>query len=83
MIKSNLINQEDGSIAVDLVVEGSRSKLISEYILIVYELLAKGILENDSIDMFNEIVKLAIKETNNDFNKFAKGVAGAYYKNKK
>lgn len=82
MIKSNLTNQEDGSIEVDLSVKGPKSKLISEYMLIVYELLSKGILENDSIDMFNEMVKLAIKETNNDFEKFARGVIGAYYKNR-
>ena len=83
MIKSNLINQEDGSIEVDLNVKGSKSKLTSEYLFIVYNLLSKGILENDSIDMFNEIVKLAIEQTNNDFNEFARGVVASYYKNRK
>jgi hypothetical protein len=83
MIKSNLINQEDGSIALDLSVDGSKSKVISEYLTIVYQLLSNGILENDSIDMFNEIVKLAIIETNNDFETFVRGVVSSYYKNRK
>lgn len=83
MIKLNLTNIEDSSIEVDLNVKGSKTKLISEYMLIVYKLLSTGILENDSIDKFNEIVKLAIKETNNDFNEFAMGVVSSYYKNRK
>ena len=83
MIKLNLTNQEDGSIEVYLNVKGSKTKLISEYMLIVYQLLSNGILENNSIDKFNEIVKLAIKETNNDFNEFARGVVNSFYKNKK
>lgn len=83
MIKLNLTNQEDGSIEVDLNVKGSKTKLTSEYMLIVYQLLSKGILENDSIDMFNKIVKLAIKETNNDFEEFARGVVASYYKNRR
>lgn len=83
MIKSNFIKIGDNCNALDFSVEGGKGKIISEYLIILYSLLSNEILDEKSIEMLNSIVKLAIKETNNDFEKFVKGVSDSYQYSKK
>lgn len=78
MIKSNLIKIGDNYSALDFNIEDEKSKITTEYLIILYSLLSNKILDKEDIEMFTEIVTLAIKGTNNNFEKFVKGVLSAY-----
>lgn len=83
MIKSNLIrNDKIKSYTVDFSIAGEEYKVICEYLFILFNLVKNDVLEKDSIDMFNEIVKLAIKE-GASFDEFASGVISTYLKSMK
>lgn len=83
MIRSNLIKNDDKkSYGLDFGLEGEYHKIICEYLFILFSLYSNDVIDNDMIEMFNEIVKLAIKD-GNDFNEFANGVLSTYLKSKK
>ncbi len=83
MIKSNLIrNDKHKSYAVDFSIAGEEHKVICEYLFILFNLVKNGVIEKDTIDIYSEVVKLAIKECNN-FDEFASGVISTYLKSKK
>ncbi len=83
MIKSNLIsNDKLKSYTVDFSITGEEHKVICEYLFVLFNLVKNGVLEKDSIDMYSEIIELAIKEGTN-FDEFASRVIYTYLKSKK
>jgi hypothetical protein len=78
MIKVNIIKNSDKSCAIDFKIDASKNQLMCEYILILYEIISKNIVDKEDLEMLYHIVQLSLAEGCKDFDEFSKGVIGVY-----